>query len=74
MASFVVHHTAAMHFLKKLEESGIKISQKNKNDFLLGNLIVDSIDKELMLINKFRKKLLILWKMIMKIKLFNILI
>ena len=32
MASFVVHHTAAMHFLKKLEESGIKISQKNKND------------------------------------------
>lgn len=35
MASFVVHHTAAMHFLKKLEESGIKISQKNKNDFLL---------------------------------------
>lgn len=56
MASFVVHHTAAMHFLKKLEESGIKISQKNKNDFLLGNLIVDSIDKEINVDKQIQKK------------------
>lgn len=45
MASFVVHHTAGMHFLDELEKENIKISEENRNDFLLSNLIVDSIDK-----------------------------
>ena len=41
MASFVVHHTAGMHFLDELEKENIKISEENRNDFLLSNLIVN---------------------------------
>lgn len=45
MASFVVHHIAGMYFLNELEKENIMISEENRNDFLLSNLIVDSIDK-----------------------------
>lgn len=43
MASFVIHHVAGLKFLDKLENDyGIVLSDKEKNQFLLGNLIVDS--------------------------------
>ena len=43
MASFVIHHVAGLKFLDKLEnEYGISLNEKEKNQFLLGNLIVDS--------------------------------
>ncbi len=44
MASFIIHHTAGMEFLKSLQESSnISLTQDDINDFLLGNLIVDSV-------------------------------
>lgn len=43
MASFVIHNIAAEKLLKTLEEEyGVEISEKSKDEFLLGNLIVDS--------------------------------
>ncbi len=43
MASFVIHHIAGEQFLKQLEQKyGITLTKKQKNEFLLGNLIVDS--------------------------------
>lgn len=43
MASFVIHNIAAEKLLKTLEEEyGVEISKKSKDEFLLGNLIVDS--------------------------------
>ncbi len=43
MASFVIHHAAGKEFLKQLESNyGIKLTENQKNNFLLGNLIVDS--------------------------------
>lgn len=47
MASFVIHTIAGEIFLNNLEETyNIKISSQNKNLFLLGNLIVDSISTD----------------------------
>lgn len=43
MASFVIHTIAAETFLKKLESEGIKLTDSEKNEFLLGNLITDSV-------------------------------
>lgn len=43
MASFVIHHIAGEQFLKELEgKYGITLTEEEKNNFLLGNLIVDS--------------------------------
>lgn len=43
MASFVIHHIAGEQFLKELEQKyGITLTEEQKNNFLLGNLIVDS--------------------------------
>ena len=43
MASFVIHHVAGVEFLKQIEENyNISLTQEQKNQFLLGNLIVDS--------------------------------
>ena len=43
MASFVVHHVAGVIFLKQLEKKyHITLTENQKNQFLLGNLIVDS--------------------------------
>lgn len=50
MASFVIHYVAGEEFLSTLEkEYGIEITPQERNDFLLGNLIVDSsrIKKEI---------------------------
>lgn len=50
MASFVIHHIAGEQFLNELEkERGIELSDLEKQQFLLGNLIVDSsrINKKL---------------------------
>ena len=43
MASFVIHHTAGLNFLKQFEEKyHIVLTEEQKKQFLLGNLIVDS--------------------------------
>lgn len=43
MASFVIHNIAAEKLIKTLEEEyGVSIDKEAKNQFLLGNLIVDS--------------------------------
>lgn len=43
MASFVIHHTAGLNFLKQLEEKyHVVLTEEQKKQFLLGNLIVDS--------------------------------
>ena len=43
MASFVIHNIAAEKLIKTLEEEyGVSIGKEAKNQFLLGNLIVDS--------------------------------
>lgn len=42
MASFVIHNIAAERLIKALEEYGVNIDEKSRNQFLLGNLIVDS--------------------------------
>lgn len=47
MASFVIHHIAGEQLLLKLEEVyKIELEEDKKNQFLLGNLIVDSIKTE----------------------------
>lgn len=47
MASFVIHTIVGERFLTKLEESyNISISDYDKKQFLLGNLIVDSIQTD----------------------------
>ena len=43
MASFVIHNVAGERLLKLLEENyGVELSVDVKDEFLLGNLIVDS--------------------------------
>ena len=43
MASFVIHHVAGIEFLKQIEKNyNISLTEEQKNQFLLGNLIVDS--------------------------------
>ena len=43
MASFVIHHIVGSKVLSILEnEYGIKLSERQKQKFLLGNLIADS--------------------------------
>ena len=43
MASFVIHHVAGIEFLKQIERFyEISLTEEQKNQFLLGNLIVDS--------------------------------
>ena len=42
MASFVIHHISGEVFLNELENKGVMLSDTEKNQFLLGNLIVDS--------------------------------
>lgn len=43
MASFVIHHVAGVEFLKKVEKVySIQLTEEQKNNFLLGDLIVDS--------------------------------
>ena len=44
MASFVIHHVAGIEFLKRIEkEYNVYFTEEQKSQFLLGNLIVDSI-------------------------------
>lgn len=45
MASFVIHYIAGEEFLKLLSKTR-KLTEKEKNNFRLGNLIVDSLDFE----------------------------
>lgn len=49
MASFVIHHISGEVFLNELENKGVMLSDTEKNQFLLGNLIVDSsrIEKQI---------------------------
>lgn len=48
MASFVIHHVAGIEFLKRIEkEYNVYFTEEQKNQFLLGNLIVDSIKTNL---------------------------
>lgn len=42
MASFVIHHISGEVFLNELENKGVVLSDTEKKQFLLGNLIVDS--------------------------------
>ncbi len=42
MAGFVIHDLAGRVLLQELERCGFYLSSKDKNNFLLGNLIVDS--------------------------------
>ena len=42
MASFVIHHISGEVFLNELENKGVMLSDTEKKQFLLGNLIVDS--------------------------------
>ena len=42
MASFVIHHISGEAFLNELEKEGVVLSDTEKKQFLLGNLIVDS--------------------------------
>ena len=42
MASFVIHHISGEAFLNELEREGVLLSDTEKKQFLLGNLIVDS--------------------------------
>jgi len=42
MASFVIHNIAGERLLKLLEEYGVELSEDEKDEFLFGNLIVDS--------------------------------
>lgn len=43
MASFVIHNITGEQFLKKLEQKyGVTLTEKQRHEFLLGNLIVDS--------------------------------
>lgn len=47
MASFIIHHTAGVEFLRILQESkDITLIDDDINSFLLGNLIVDSIKSD----------------------------
>lgn len=48
MASFIIHHTAGIKFLQMLQEKyAIYLSEEEQNQFLLGNLIVDSTKTEI---------------------------
>lgn len=50
MASFVIHHVAGLKFIDRLENKyGVILSETEKNQFLLGNLIVDSTRNKLQL-------------------------
>ena len=43
MASFVIHYVAGIEFLKQIEKNyNINLTEEQKNNFILGNLIVDS--------------------------------
>lgn len=42
MASFVIHYISGEVFLNELENEGVMLSDTEKRQFLLGNLIVDS--------------------------------
>ncbi len=42
MAEFVIHDLAGRVLLQELEKRGFYLSFKDKNNFLLGNLIIDS--------------------------------
>lgn len=45
MASFIIHTIVGEHLLKRIEDTyNIEISENDKKQFLLGNLIVDSIN------------------------------
>lgn len=47
MASFVIHHIAGVKFLENLEKIyNINLTNEEKNNFLMGNLIVDSVKTE----------------------------
>ena len=44
MASFIIHTLSAEYLLKEIEnEYGVSLSTKDTNNFILGNLIVDSL-------------------------------
>ena len=48
MASFVIHHIAGVKFLETLEKNyNINLTNEEKNKFLMGNLIVDSVKTDI---------------------------
>lgn len=69
MASFVIHTISGEQFLNKLEETyNITISDYNKKQFLLGNLIVDSLKTDKSIPKDIKEPELTQYKMAIKTK------
>lgn len=69
MASFIIHTLAAEYLLKEIEnEYGVSLSTKDTNNFILGNLIVDSLKLDTSIPNNLTYQEAINYKMELKRK------